>query len=86
MIRQLATELLVLAMPAAMIAQMRAEKPPLHAAHCMAITGKPLSATAGAACLPDKASPGSHARAHSDVSANARSPRGGPRFRTLPSP
>jgi gamma-glutamyltranspeptidase/glutathione hydrolase len=31
-----------------MMAQMRTEKPPLHAAHWMAITGKPLSATAGA--------------------------------------
>ena len=29
-------------------AQMRTEKPPLHGAHWMAITGKPLAATAGA--------------------------------------
>src|SRR4029434_10638826 len=28
-------------------AQMRTQKPPLHGAHWMAITGKPLAATAG---------------------------------------
>src|SRR5438874_11260456 len=45
--RSLAVFALVLAFtPAA--AQMRTEKPPLHGAHWMAITGKPLAATAGA--------------------------------------
>jgi gamma-glutamyltranspeptidase / glutathione hydrolase len=40
---------LVLALvPAAGFAQMRTQKPPLHGAHWMAITGKPLAATAGA--------------------------------------
>jgi len=34
--------------PAALMAQMRTQKPPLHGAHWMAITGKPLGATAGA--------------------------------------
>ena len=38
--------LLVLAVTAT--AQMRTQKPPLHGAHWMAITGKPLAATAGA--------------------------------------
>ncbi len=33
---------------APMVAQMRTQKPPLHGAHWMAITGKPLAATAGA--------------------------------------
>ncbi|HEX6099801.1 MAG TPA: gamma-glutamyltransferase [Thermoanaerobaculia bacterium] len=37
---------LLAAMPLA--AQMRTQKPPLHGAHWMAITGKPLAATAGA--------------------------------------
>jgi gamma-glutamyltranspeptidase / glutathione hydrolase len=40
--------LLFLSIPAVMMAQMRTEKPPLHGMHWMAITGKPLSATAGA--------------------------------------
>src|SRR5438045_4145758 len=45
--RLLAVLALVLALtPAA--AQMRTEKPPLHGAHWMAVTGKPLAATAGA--------------------------------------
>src|SRR5665213_1651955 len=33
------------------------EKPPLHATHWLAITGKPLSATAGALILPKAATP-----------------------------
>ena len=56
---RLATVLLILAAPFALSAQTRAvqapdprraptEKPPLHARHWLAITGKPLSATAGA--------------------------------------
>jgi gamma-glutamyltranspeptidase/glutathione hydrolase len=46
--RRLTAVLLFLALPAVGAAQMRTEKPPLHAAHWMAITGKPLSATVGA--------------------------------------
>jgi gamma-glutamyltranspeptidase / glutathione hydrolase len=42
----LAAVLLLLA--ANLSAQMRTQKPPLHGAHWMAITGKPLAATAGA--------------------------------------
>ena len=42
----LALLVLSLAVPAA--AQTRTEKPPLHAKRWLAITGKPLSATAGA--------------------------------------
>jgi gamma-glutamyltranspeptidase/glutathione hydrolase len=38
--------LILLALPA--IAQTRTQKPPLHGSHWMAITGKPLAATAGA--------------------------------------
>jgi len=38
---------LVLLTPLAAFAQMRTQKPPLHGAHWMAITGKPLAATAG---------------------------------------
>jgi gamma-glutamyltranspeptidase/glutathione hydrolase len=38
--------LILAALPA--LAQMRTQKPPLHGAHWMAITGKPLAATAGA--------------------------------------
>ena len=38
----------VVLLASAMQAQMRTEKPPLHGAHWMAITGKPLAATAGA--------------------------------------
>src|SRR5882762_40182 len=39
---------LVLALiPVAALAQMRTQKPPLHASHWIAITGKPLAATAG---------------------------------------
>jgi gamma-glutamyltranspeptidase/glutathione hydrolase len=37
---------LLIAMP--LVAQTRTQKPPLHASHWMAITGKPLAATAGA--------------------------------------
>jgi gamma-glutamyltranspeptidase/glutathione hydrolase len=47
MIRRLAA-LLLLCAPAPLLAQMKTSKPPLHAEHWMAITGKPLSATAGA--------------------------------------
>jgi gamma-glutamyltranspeptidase / glutathione hydrolase len=43
---RLALIALLLALPAA--AQTRTQKPPLHGAHWMAITGKPLAATAGA--------------------------------------
>jgi len=43
--RTLALVALVLTLPAA--AQTRTQKPPLHGAHWMAITGKPLAATAG---------------------------------------
>jgi gamma-glutamyltranspeptidase / glutathione hydrolase len=39
--------ILLLISPAA-LAQMRTQKPPLHAAHWIAVTGKPLAATAGA--------------------------------------
>jgi len=47
MIRRVAAVLLLCAaIPLA--AQMKTEKPPLHAKHWMAVTGKPLSATAGA--------------------------------------
>jgi gamma-glutamyltranspeptidase/glutathione hydrolase len=46
--RRLAAFLLFLWAPAVVMAQMRTEKPPLHAMHWMAVTGKPLSATAGA--------------------------------------
>jgi gamma-glutamyltranspeptidase / glutathione hydrolase len=35
-------------LPGHLTAQMRTQKPPLHGAHWMAITGKPLAATAGA--------------------------------------
>jgi len=38
---------LVLLTPLGAFAQMRTQKPPLHGAHWMAITGKPLAATAG---------------------------------------
>src|SRR5664280_1671869 len=48
MIRRLVSVLLFLSTPAVLTAQMRTEKPPLHAMHWMAVTGKPLSATAGA--------------------------------------
>ncbi|HET8775125.1 MAG TPA: gamma-glutamyltransferase [Thermoanaerobaculia bacterium] len=40
--------LLVLLAATPLFAQMRTQKPPLHGAHWMAITGKPLAATAGA--------------------------------------
>lgn len=40
--------LAILVTAAASSAQMRTQKPPLHGAHWMAITGKPLAATAGA--------------------------------------
>ena len=43
---RLALVILLAATPLA--AQMRTQKPPLHGAHWMAITGKPLAATAGA--------------------------------------
>ena len=39
--------LLVLLVATPIAAQMRTQKPPLHGAHWMAITGKPLAATAG---------------------------------------
>ena len=48
MTRQLVSVLLFLSLPAAVMAQVRTEKPPLHGMHWMAVTGKPLSATAGA--------------------------------------
>src|SRR5664279_5727890 len=48
MIRRLVSVFLFLSTPAVLTAQMRTEKPPLHAMHWMAITGKPLSVTAGA--------------------------------------
>jgi gamma-glutamyltranspeptidase/glutathione hydrolase len=48
MIRRLVSVLISLSIPAVVTAQMRTEKPPLHALHWMAVTGKPLSATAGA--------------------------------------
>src|ERR1051326_1868701 len=45
--RNLALVLIVLtALP--LFAQMRTEKPPLHGSHWMAVTGKPMAATAGA--------------------------------------
>src|SRR5512146_3043902 len=47
MIRRVAAVLLLCA-ASPLLAQMKTEKPPLHARHWMAITGKPLSATAGA--------------------------------------
>jgi gamma-glutamyltranspeptidase/glutathione hydrolase len=34
--------------PASVFAQQKTQKPPLHGTHWMAITGKPLAATAGA--------------------------------------
>ncbi|MGZ5441247.1 MAG: gamma-glutamyltransferase family protein [Thermoanaerobaculia bacterium] len=40
--------LLALLATTPLVAQMRTQKPPLHGAHWMAITGKPLAATAGA--------------------------------------
>ncbi|HYH06004.1 MAG TPA: gamma-glutamyltransferase [Thermoanaerobaculia bacterium] len=43
---RIAAFVLFIALPA--VAQMRTQKPPLHGAHWMAITGKPLAATAGA--------------------------------------
>ncbi|MDQ3282964.1 MAG: gamma-glutamyltransferase [Acidobacteriota bacterium] len=43
---RIAALILLAAVPLA--AQMRTQKPPLHGAHWMAITGKPLAATAGA--------------------------------------
>jgi gamma-glutamyltranspeptidase/glutathione hydrolase len=46
--RRLVAVLLFLSTPALLTAQMRTEKPPLHGMHWMAVTGKPLSATAGA--------------------------------------
>src|SRR5512142_2126692 len=42
----IAVAILALCLPS--FAQLRTEKPPLHGAHWMAITGKPLAATAGA--------------------------------------
>src|SRR5438067_3065400 len=45
--RSLAVLALVLALTPA-LAQMRTQKPPLHGSHWMAVTGKPLAATAGA--------------------------------------
>src|SRR5512142_731276 len=47
MIRRAAAVLLVCS-AAPLAAQMKTEKPPLHAKRWMAVTGKPLSATAGA--------------------------------------
>jgi gamma-glutamyltranspeptidase / glutathione hydrolase len=44
----LALSILVLLAGSTATAQMRTQKPPLHGAHWMAITGKPLAATAGA--------------------------------------
>ncbi len=46
--RRLVCVLLFLSTAAVVTAQMRTEKPPLHALHWMAVTGKPLSATVGA--------------------------------------
>jgi gamma-glutamyltranspeptidase/glutathione hydrolase len=43
---RIAAFVLFIALPA--VAQMRTQKPPLHGAHWMAVTGKPLAATAGA--------------------------------------
>src|SRR5688500_17699732 len=40
--------LLALLAATPLVAQMSTQKPPLHGAHWMAITGKPLAATAGA--------------------------------------
>src|SRR5688572_28974386 len=40
--------LVILATMSTAQGQMRTQKPPLHGAHWMAITGKPLAATAGA--------------------------------------
>src|SRR5437899_1004247 len=40
--------LILLFISSAAFAQMRTQKPPLHAAHWIAVTGKPLAATAGA--------------------------------------
>jgi gamma-glutamyltranspeptidase/glutathione hydrolase len=48
MIRRLAAALLCLCAALPLGAQMKTEKPPLHAKRWMAVTGKPLSATAGA--------------------------------------
>ncbi len=48
MIRRAAAVLLCFCAPLPLAAQMKTEKPPLHAEHWMAVTGKPLSATAGA--------------------------------------
>ncbi len=48
MLRRLVPVLLLLWTPALATAQVRTEKPPLHAKRWLAITGKPLSATAGA--------------------------------------
>ena len=44
---RLRVTLLVLLAATPLAAQMRTQKPPLHGAHWMAITGKPLAATAG---------------------------------------
>src|SRR5262245_29818960 len=50
MIRRLLALVIVtaLASPAHELAAQRTQKPPLHGRHWMAITGKPLAATAGA--------------------------------------
>src|SRR5438552_12538372 len=40
--------LILLLISSATFAQIRTQKPPLHAAHWIAVTGKPLAATAGA--------------------------------------
>src|SRR5205823_9399738 len=40
--------LILLLISPSVFAQMRTQKPPLHAAHWIAVTGKPLAATAGA--------------------------------------
>jgi gamma-glutamyltranspeptidase/glutathione hydrolase len=40
--------LVLIACSSSLAAQMRTEKPPLHGSHWMAVTGKPLAATAGA--------------------------------------
>ena len=44
----LAAAALSLLAPASAFAQQKTQKPPLHGTHWMAITGKPLAATAGA--------------------------------------
>ena len=49
-----AASLIAILLTATATAQEKTQKPPLHGSHWMAITGKPLAATAGATTWPAK--------------------------------